>query len=197
VGEASGDRVGRPERVTGGRKGVDPSVCAQCAETSKSCCQAPPGEKLATLTFADIARIESASGVPARRFVEIEVLDPAVRIYYETSRPLYAGMLVGGVRHGLKAEAGACVFLDPTRGCTLPRAARPRACVLYPIDLGPAGEPTLVEAPHCLALERAQSWPLLLRMLGLSRRRLRKLFRQMRQECAEHAAALRRQQRTP
>ena len=114
----------------GSGAGAEP-ICAQCARLCGSvCCEVPPGEKLATLTFADIARIEAATGLPARRFLEEEQLDPALRLFYETPRPLYRGLFVGGLRHGLRAERGACVFLERGSGCTLPREARPLACLL-------------------------------------------------------------------
>jgi hypothetical protein len=159
------------------------------------CCEVPPGEKLATLTFADMDRIEAATGLPRQRFVEEEQLDTAVRLFYETSRPLYRGVFVGGLRHGLRAVRGACVFFEPGHGCSLPPEAKPVACQLYPFDFDLAGELTLVDAPHCLALQRAESWPQLLRMFGTSRRALRKLQKQAVQECSDHAAALRREAR--
>lgn len=172
------------------------SICAECALVKGSaCCEVPPGEKLATLTFADIARLEAATGLSPARFCEREELDPAVRLAYETARPLYRGMFVGGVRHGLKAQRGACVFLERAVGCRLSAGAVPMACRIYPFDFDLAGRLTLVDAPHCLALDRAEHLGALLRMMGASRRSLERLRRVAASEAQEHAAELRRRQR--
>ncbi len=172
------------------------AICAECALAKGAvCCEVPSGEKLATLTYADIARIEAATGLSPARFCEREDLDPAVRLAYETARPLYRGMFVGGVRHGLKAQRGACVFLERGVGCRLSPDAVPMACRLYPFDFDLAGRLTLVDAPHCLALDRAEHLGALLRMMGASRRSLERLRRQAASEVQEHAAELRRRQR--
>lgn len=172
------------------------AICAECLLAKGGvCCEVAQGEKLATLTFADMARIEAATGFLRASFVEREDLDPAVRLAYETSRPLYRGMFVGGVRHGLRARKGACAFLERGAGCKLPPHAVPIACRLYPFDFDLAGRLTLVDAPHCLALERARDFRELLRMMGSSRRSLEKLRRQARAEAEEHAAELARRRR--
>ena len=168
-------------------------ICAACLrEKGAVCCEVAQGEKLATLLFADLARIEAATGLPAHRFAERETLDPAERLLYETARPLYRGVFAGNVRFGLRARKGACVFLERGRGCALPEEARPLACKLYPLDFDLAGEVTLVDAPHCLALERAEGPKHLLRMLGTSRQALAKLRAQALSEGAEHATRARR-----
>lgn len=171
-------------------------VCAACLrEKGGVCCEVAKGEKLATLLLADIERIEAATGIPRHRFVEREDLDPAERLAYETFRPIYRGVFVGNVRYGLKARAGACVFLERGRGCTLPLEAKPLACRLYPLDFDLAGEVTLVDAPHCLALEIAEGPAHLLKMLGTTRRELRALRTRALEEGADHATRSRRQQR--
>ena len=172
------------------------TICAQCALVKGGvCCEVASLEKLATLTFADIERIEAATDLAPVRFTEREDLDPAVRLAYETARPLYRGMFVGGVRHGLRARKGACVFLGRGAGCQLPAEALPMACRLYPFDFDLAGRLSLVDAPHCLALDRADDLPALLRMMGTSRRSLERLRKQASAEAGEHAAELRRRQR--
>ncbi len=172
------------------------AICAECALAKGGvCCEVAAGEKLATLTFADMARIEAATGLNRARFTEREDLDPAVRLAYETTRPLYRGMFVGGARHGLKARRGACTFLERGAGCTLPAEALPMACRLYPFDFDLAGRLTLLDAPHCLALDRAEDLRALLRMMGASRSSLEKLRRKARAETEEHAAELERRRR--
>jgi Fe-S-cluster containining protein len=168
-------------------------ICAACLRVNgKVCCQTAPGEKLATLLLADMERIEEATGLPRHRFVEREDLDPAERLAYETVRPLYRGVFVGNVRWGLKARKGACVFLEPGRGCSLPPEAKPLACILYPLDFDLAGEPTLLDAPHCLALEQATGPEDLMEMLGTSLRKLARLRKQALEEAVDHATRVRR-----
>ena len=168
-------------------------ICAACQRVKGSvCCEVARGEKLATLLLADIERIEQATGVPRHRFVEREDLDPAERLGYETIRPIYRGVFVGNVRWGLKSRSGACVFLERGRGCSLAEEARPTACHLYPLDFDLAGEITLVDAPHCLALERAEGPRHLLRMLGTSKRALAELRQRALAEGADHATRARR-----
>jgi len=173
-----------------------PGICAECAlAKGQVCCDVAEGERLATLTLADIDRIEAATGWPARRFVSTEELDPAVRLGYETLRPLYRGMFVSGLRHELKAWRGACALLERGRGCRLPAEAKPLACRLYPLDFDLAGRVVLLDAPHCLALERATRPGELLRMLGTSQRALRRLRRQALADASDHIRRLRRASR--
>ncbi len=171
-------------------------ICARCARLrGLVCCQLPAdgNERLATLTFSDIERIEAATGMSRRRFCEVEQLDPLERIFYETHRPLYRGLFVGGVRHGLAAKRGACTFFVKGRGCSLPEEAKPIACKLYPFDFDLAGEVTLVDAPHCQALAEAEDWRHLLRLFGTSLRKLRRLRREALEEVALHAERLKRE----
>ena len=171
-------------------------ICAACQRVKGSvCCEVARGEKLATLLLADIERIEQAPGVPRHRFVEREELDPLARLAYETLRPIYRGVFVGNVRFGLKARRGACVFLERGVGCTLPPEAKPLACQIYPLDFDLAGEVTLLEAPHCLALDRAEGPAHLLRLLGLTRRELSSLRAQALSEGADHIRRSRHAQR--
>jgi uncharacterized protein len=168
-------------------------ICAACLrEKGAVCCEVAPGEKLATLLFADIARIEAATGLASHRFAEREELDPVERLAYETARPIYRGVFAGNVRFGLKAKKGACVFLERGRGCVLPSEAKPLACHLYPLDFDLAGKVWLVDAPHCLALDRAEGPAHLLRMLGTSKRALAKLRAQALSEGAAHARLMQR-----
>jgi Fe-S-cluster containining protein len=166
-------------------------ACAECARQGTCCCEVVEGEKLATLSFRDVRRIEEATGLAEHRFVEREQLDPVERLAYETFRPLLRGLFVGNVRLGLKPRRGACVFLERGRGCRLPPGAKPLACRLYPFDYNLAGELTLVDAPHCLAINTACSERELLRMFGTSRRQLRSLRKQTLEEATEHARLMR------
>jgi Fe-S-cluster containining protein len=166
-------------------------ICAECAARGTLCCLVAKGEKLATLSFSDIRRIEEATGLPEHRFVEREQLDPMARLAYETFRPTLRGLFDGNVRLGLKARRGACVFLERGVGCTLDEETKPLACKLYPFDYDLAGNLTLVDAPHCLALTSAASEADLLRLFGTSRRTLRRLRSQTLEEAREHAKQVR------
>ena len=169
-----------------------PSICAACLrEKGAVCCQVGQGEKLATLLLADLERIEAATGLPRHRFAQREDLDPAERLAYETARPIYRGVFVGNSRWGLRARRGACFFLERGHGCALPPAAKPLACRLYPLDFDLLGEVTLVDAPHCLALEVARGPQHLLRLLKTSKRTLAQLREQALAEGADHIARAR------
>jgi Fe-S-cluster containining protein len=169
------------------------SICGACAEENgRVCCEVAPGEKLATLTAADIERLEETTGLPAHRFAEREALDRTAARAYETARPLYRGLFANGFRYGLKARRGACVFFDPGKGCRLPADARPVACHLYPFDFDEVGKLTAVEAPHCLALERSRGKPDLIGLFHTTPRRLDALRDQAREEVSAHAAGMRR-----
>lgn len=160
-----------------------------------ACCEVPPGERLATLTLADIRRLEEASGEPEHRFVEREELDADSVAAYEAARPVYRGLFASGFRFGLKARRGACHFLERSVGCRLPREARPLACRLYPLDFREDGSLTAVEAPQCLALAEADGEQALLSLLGMDRAEVEQLRAQLQKEVAEHAAAMRRSAR--
>ncbi len=172
---------------------IEKNICALCAkENEETCCNVPAGQKLATLTFSDMERIEQTTGWLRGRFVEREVLDPMERLAYETFRPIYHGVFVGNIRFGLKAKQGKCVFLDKTKGCIL-FEAKPLACQLYPFDFDPLGNVTLIETSNCcLALEQAISSESLLRLFRITQKKLFKLRAQALQEGAAHARQLRR-----
>jgi len=118
-----------------------------------------------------------------------------VRLAYETFRPIYRGLFVDNVRYALRVRRGHCALLEPGVGCMLPEEAKPVACRLYPFDFDLAGEITLVDAPHCLALDEAEGPAHLLRLFGTSKRALGRLRKQALEEVADHAAALRRKER--
>lgn len=130
-------------------------VCARCPRAlGRSCCEVAPGEALATLTRADVARIAAHTGLGARRFVEEEGLDEASAAAYEASRPLFRGYFrKGPVRLTLqqRPQAGggsACVFHRAGAGCALPSHVRPIACRLYPFDLFADGSWSVMPGRH-------------------------------------------------
>ena len=177
------------------------SACARCAgHLGRSCCEVPDGEALATLTRADVERIQSATRRPRDGFVQEEVFHEAEARAYEQLRPGWRGYFrEGPVRLTLARANGACVFFERNSGCTLSPAVRPTACLLYPFEPGPHGTWTLaverqgsVEAarasfePRCLAAEEADGRGALLRAFGLTAESLRLLMERLRAEVRAH-----------
>ncbi len=75
------------------------SICGECSVArGRVCCEVEGDERLTTLTFSDIARIEAETGLPGNRFVELEELSPDDAQAYEEARPLYRGLFASGTR---------------------------------------------------------------------------------------------------
>jgi uncharacterized protein len=179
--------------------GKDGSPCARCAGAlGRSCCQPGPGERLATLTATDVARIQSATGWARERFVEHEPLSLEESLAYEARRPGYRGYFRGTtVRWGLRSERGACVFLG-ARGCSLSSETRPTACLLYPFEPSDHGWTLAVERSgsvelaarsdeaRCLAAEEARSRGALLRSFDVDVEGLTALIDRLRAEVKSH-----------
>jgi uncharacterized protein len=183
---------------------VKPSPCTRCARTlGRSCCEVRDEEQLATLTCADVERIQAATHRARATFVVEEVLDEAEARAYEERRPAWRGYFRRGpVRLTLARSAGTCVFLDRASGCTLPVAVRPTACLLYPFEPRADGGWTLaVEregsvaravasgAPRCLGVEEAASARALLAAFAADESSLRALGDRLRAEVSAHGAA--------
>jgi Fe-S-cluster containining protein len=146
-----------------------------------------------------VDRISEATGLPARRFVEIEWLSDDEAARYEQDRPLFAGYFRHLPRRlTLRTRGGACVFLGD-RGCTLSEEVRPRACRLYPFEPGLDGSIAILpdrqgssaaaaNAPHaCLAVEESESLESLLTHFGLTASELHALAGALAREVSEHA----------
>jgi Fe-S-cluster containining protein len=160
-------------------------------------------EALATLTRADVVRIQAATHLARHRFVEEEVLLETEARAYEKRRPGWRGYFrQGTVRLTLARARGACVFFAPSKGCTLSEDARPTACRLYPFEPSAVGGWTLaVERensvararssgePRCLAVEEADGWTALLRAFQTSAEALRLLAERLRAEVRAHGEA--------
>jgi Fe-S-cluster containining protein len=177
------------------------SPCSRCAlHFGRSCCQAEAGEPLATLTNADVARIQAATHLSRKRFVEEEVFEEAQARAYEQLRPGWRGYFRHRmVRLTLGRANGACVFFAAGTGCTLSKETRPTACLLYPFEPGEGGGWTLAverEAsverarnsgePRCLAVEEADGWSALLHAFHTSTESLRLLSIRLRAEVRAH-----------
>ncbi len=177
------------------------SACGRCATAlGRSCCEVAESEHLATLTDADVRRIEEATGLSADAFSELEWLSIDEARAYEERRPLYAGYFrAAPARRTLRRRGGACVFLARGIGCTLPVEARPTPCRLYPFELFPGGEWSVAVERHggvaaarasglpaCLAVEEASSMDEVLEAFGTTRNEVEALGERLRAEVAAH-----------
>lgn len=180
---------------------TDAAVCGRCSKALKvSCCELAEGESLATLTLTDIARIQAATGLGRRRFVEEEGFSELEAMEYERSRPLYRGYFSRGpIRLSLRAVKGACVFFRSGMGCQLTAAQRPLACRLFPFELWPDGQWSLQVERHgslevareaggaCLAVETSTSMEEVLEAMQTTREEVETLGRQLHEEVRSHA----------
>lgn len=187
-------------------------VCGRCVQQlGASCCQVKPGEHLATLTFADVERIEAATGAFRGAFVEAEVLedDAQVEAWLE-AQPMHRGYFgPGRQRLTLRRRGGACTFLGPA-GCRLGAEARPTQCLLYPLSwtasgawglaverFGSVAEAKASGSHACLAVEEANSFEALRTAFSLSAGEAQALAERLRAEVLEHGRRQRRSDRGP
>jgi Fe-S-cluster containining protein len=183
------------------REDSTPSACSRCAvQLGRSCCEAEESEALATLTQADVERIQALTHLGRGRFVEEEVFAEAQTRAYEQLRPGWRGYFrQSTVRLTLARANGACVFFKKGTGCTLPAYARPTACLLYPFEPREDGGWTLaVEREgsvaraqasgqaRCLAVEEADGRPALLEAFHTRPASLRRLGERLRAEVRDH-----------
>ncbi|MBM7113678.1 hypothetical protein [Archangium primigenium] len=176
------------------------SVCARCPRLlGASCCEVKEGERLATLTRADVERIQAHTRLAARRFVDEEVLSHEEAAEYEARRPLYRGYFARApVRLTLRTRAGACVFHAPGKGCVLPAEVRPVACRLYPFERWPDGSWSVQMGRYgdlsearaggdaCLAVEEADSMDGVLELFGTTREQVEALGEVLAGETGRH-----------
>lgn len=180
------------------------SPCRRCAGAlGRSCCEVEEGDALATLTWSDVARLESA-GHRRARFLEEEWLSAEEVAAAVARRPLYDGYYDPMPRRlTLQRRAGACVFFESGRGCTLTASVRPTACLLYPFDVGAVGLglqvdrfPTLAEAQAearlpggaaCLAVQEASDWETLAAAFDTEPTAIVALAQRLEAEVHEHA----------
>lgn len=181
-------------------------TCARCPRVlGRSCCEVEDHEQLATLTWADVDRISAATGRPARAFTEVEWLTVDEALTYESRRPLYHGYFARGpARLTLKRRAGACVFLQRGRGCSLEAGVRPTSCLLYPFELWPDGSWSLqvdrfgaledarvARGSSCLAVEEASSMNGVLGAFSTTREEVVALGERLRGEVRAHRQVVR------
>lgn len=176
------------------------SPCARCPKVlGVSCCEVKGDEQLATLTWADVERLQEATGLSVEAITEWEWLDEAAAAKWTQLHPALGSYFGPSTRRlTLRRRAGACVFHGP-RGCSLTAEQRPTACRLYPFEVRTHGEwglqvdrfgsveQALASGDHaCLAVEEADSFEALWRAFGTTRQALEELGQRQRQEARAH-----------
>lgn len=176
------------------------SPCARCPKAlGGSCCEVKDDEQLATLTWADVDRLQAASGRALEAISEWEWLDEAAAASWSRLHPAL-GQYFGPVtrRLTLVRKDGACVFHGPS-GCALTPEQRPTACRLYPFEVrahdewglqvdrfGSVKEAAASGEQACLAVEEADSFEALWKAFGTTREALEALAEQQRAEAKAH-----------
>lgn len=175
-------------------------ACARCPRAlGRSCCEPGPGDALATLTRADVARIGAHTRLAAARFSVEEPLGHEEARTYEEVRPLFRGYFARApVRTTLRVVDGACLFHRAGAGCTLPADVRPVTCRLYPFERLPDGGWGVVPPRYggleaareggggCLAVEEAESLHGLLAHFGTTLEALEALAAQLARDARAH-----------
>lgn len=183
------------------------SACARCSKAlGTSCCEVNSGEKLATLTWADVRRVAEVTGKSWRQFAEWEPIAPDDADRWQRLHPLHEGYF-GPVPRRLTLrrkperagqERTACVFHDLKTGCTLDAEARPLACRLFPFvphaggwsltvdKFGSVDRARRSQGKGCLAVEEAGSLDALAEALGTSLSALEALAVRTKEEARAH-----------
>lgn len=169
------------------RTACDSDVCARCADRGPTCCHSPEGVALAPLTDRDVARIARHVGRAPETFVVTRTVDEEERqAWVEDDFAVDAWVSADGTLRNLAIVDGRCVFLGDS-GCTLPRAVRPAECLRFPfvrrrgrrLEADPGGP--------CLACEEAGDVEELLQLMGLDRRILAAIERELSAEAKRNA----------
>src|SRR6266576_3275193 len=105
------------------------SVCARCPKLlGTSCCEVKASEQLATLTWADVERLQAATGRAVDAITEWEWLNEGEASGWLRLHPSWSGYFGAARRRlTLKRANGACVF-HGNAGCSLTAQQRPTAC---------------------------------------------------------------------
>lgn len=130
------------------------------------------------LTERDITRISRHTGRAPDSFVVTRPVDDEERqAWVEEDPTADAWVTVDGRMRSLAIVDAQCVFLGES-GCTLPRTVRPTECLRFPfvrrnrrLEADPGGD--------CLACDEAADIEELLKAMGLNRRILAALEREL------------------
>ncbi len=157
-----------------------PSACAQCPRAQgRTCCEPSGDERLATLTDGDIERIQAATGLAVRRFVDEEAFGPEAALAYEQLRPANTHAIRHGARKHLRVVGDACVFHRAGSGCSLGNPVRPLLCRLYPFEIDELGSLRVETGGPCHAVDHTADADALFRALQTDEGTLRGLHAQL------------------
>jgi Fe-S-cluster containining protein len=130
------------------------------------------------LTRGECLAMAQASGLAADDFSLADQAQPEFLEFLQAIHPAFLQTMPGGRRRRLRlTPEGACCLLAQT-GCSLPVAARPLYCRLYPFWFNEHGRLMLLRDHSCLAQEGAGSQREVMGRLGLEEEGLRGLFAQ-------------------
>jgi Fe-S-cluster containining protein len=164
----------------------DPEVCARCAGQGPTCCQTTadaddlcfpvsPAEELRLIPFAG-GRPATCRVVTSARFQQrVKSLFPGARRRVASAFPCG-----GSHRRLLLTAEGSCFFLSPG-GCSIPRAARPLYCRLFPFWVVDE-RLTFLSHEGCLAQREAPPPGVLLRLLDTSAEEILSIYHRLREE---------------
>jgi Fe-S-cluster containining protein len=174
--------------------------CARCPrQLGVSCCEVKDDEQLATLTWADVERLQAATGLSVEACTEWEWLNEEEVAKWSRLHPRFASYFGASPRRlTLKRARGACVF-HGSQGCTLTAEQRPTACRLYPFEVRSEGgwglqvdrfgsvEDAIASGEHaCLAVEEADSFETLWAAFGTTPQALEQLSQRLEAEARAH-----------
>ena len=160
-------------------------VCARCAERFSTCCVILPdiAECCFPLSEAERAAIEAQAGPGAGvvRQANTPLFIKAMQELFPDERHAVTSLFAPDGDHWrLRIDArGACVFLG-AEGCTLPRAARPGYCRIFPFWVR-RGELWHFTLRDCQAQREQRGRPGLLNTFGLSLAEVLEMYAALRQ----------------
>ncbi|WP_156360757.1 YkgJ family cysteine cluster protein [Dethiosulfatarculus sandiegensis] len=165
------------------------NICALCHGQRTGCCTLGAGsqEQMFGLTKDEIKEMAKASGLAPRDFVVEDRIGRDFQDLLRSINPVFLKTMPGGRRLRLRLNPfGDCIFLG-SRGCTLPRRARPIYCRLYPFCFTAEDRLMVLLSDTCLAQKGAGSWHDVIERMGEDETGLRRLFARFKENAREHA----------
>ena len=168
---------------------TDPAnLCARCHTQGPGCCRLGgfSEDQIFPLTLGEISAAARASGLEPDEFTVADRPPPEFLELAAALHPVLITAMPRGNRLRLRIQPGGeCFFLGP-QGCALPTEARPLYCRLYPFFFTTDERLMVLQAPHCLAQQGANSWRKVMSRLGESEAHLRGLFARLKELAADH-----------
>jgi Fe-S-cluster containining protein len=152
---------------------ADAVVCARCALQGPTCCHTEPGREEFCFPLSDTEQARMREFLPdAGGFVlednSAAFVDGVCRLFPGEDALVRELFPLRKQHMRLAVDGhGACRLLG-SRGCQLPREARPYYCRLFPFWVA-GGEITLFDAPGCLVRRESKTIAAALALLGMTR----------------------------